>query len=89
METLKIENLKIKATKSAYSDLRNTKNAIERFNKRFEAGRSINEGQMNEYNLITFCIESGKEIIADYLEGALMYAREDYSKAIEIVKEGM
>ena len=89
MTTLKIEDLKIKSGKSAYSDLSKTKNVIERANTRIESGRDLNEGQMNEYKLIIFCIESGKEIVPDYLEGALMFAREDYSGAIEMVKKGM
>lgn len=89
MKTLKIEDLKIKNVKSAHSDLRTTKNAIERFNKRFESGREIHEGQMNEYNIIMFCIESGKEVIADYLEAAVCFSRDNYEEALETLKKGM
>ncbi len=89
MNTLRIENLKIKSGKSAYAGLETTKNAIERINARIESGRELTSKMENEYNLIQFCIESGKAISPDALECAMNFVRDDYNEGLQMAKEGM
>ena len=89
MKTLAIESIKIKKVKSAHAELTETRSAIERINKRIESGKELNDRLMNLYNIITFCIESEKEIIADYIEAGVVLGYDDYNEGIKTVKKGM